>query len=137
MMSFSSTSASLSRAVRSRLPTSVRTFAAAIDVEHGRGQWKTYGNVENYKPGKFQIKTFNKLSPVGLERFDQDEYEVVKGEDGFGQNAHAILLRSHKLQEDDVPHTTRAIARYDQQSEDDTHTQIHLLANDEFIDSLV
>eukprot|EP00527_Entomoneis_sp_CCMP2396_P004955 CAMPEP_0198142324 /NCGR_PEP_ID=MMETSP1443-20131203/5130_1 /TAXON_ID=186043 /ORGANISM="Entomoneis sp., Strain CCMP2396" /LENGTH=478 /DNA_ID=CAMNT_0043805295 /DNA_START=76 /DNA_END=1512 /DNA_ORIENTATION=- len=87
--------------------------AAAIDIEHGRGQWKTYGNIENYKPGKFQIKTFNKLSPVGLERFADQDYEVVKGEDqdGQGSNAHAILIRSHKLSDDDVPHTTRAIAR--------------------------
>jgi len=87
-----------------------RTFAAAIDVEHGRGQWKTYGNVETYKPGRFQIKTFNKISPVGLDRFSRDDYQVVNDEEEAG-NAHAILLRSHKLQEAEIPHTTRAIAR--------------------------
>ncbi|KAL7567784.1 hypothetical protein ACA910_000537 [Epithemia clementina (nom. ined.)] len=84
-----------------------------IDVEHGRGQWKTYGNVSSYKPGKFQIKTFNKISPIGLSRFSQEYYDVVAEGDGdqAAANAHAIILRSHKLQEHEIPHTTRAIAR--------------------------
>ena len=38
--------------------------SSGIDVEHGRGQWKTYGNVDKYKPGKFQIMTRNKVSIV-------------------------------------------------------------------------
>jgi D-3-phosphoglycerate dehydrogenase len=79
-------------------------------VEHGRGHWKTYGDLENYKPGKFQIKTFNKISPVGLARFPADNYDV-RGNDEEAANAHAILMRSHKLKEEEVAHTVRAIAR--------------------------
>lgn len=98
--------------------TVVRTFAD-VEVEHARGNWKTYGNLESYKPGNFHILTFNKISPVGLARFPSDRYDVFAGDSsGTDQhaaacksNAHAILLRSHKLQEDQVPHTVRAIAR--------------------------
>jgi len=82
---------------------------ADISVEHGRGAWKTYGDVTSYQPGKFQIKTYNKISPIGLSKFPSDQYEVKSGEEAA--NAHAILLRSHKLQEDEVNLTVRAIAR--------------------------
>lgn len=84
---------------------------STVEVEHGRGEWKTYGDIDNYEQGKYQIKTFNKISPVGLARFHKDDYDVRTGDDEAA-NAHAILLRSHKLQEDDVPKTVRAIARY-------------------------
>jgi len=86
------------------------TRAFAVQVEHGRGPWKTYGVVESYNPGKYQIKTFNKISPTGLERFPEKSYDVRTG-DEEAANAHAILLRSHKLKEEDVAHTCRAIAR--------------------------
>jgi len=96
--------------VMGAVTAATRTFADVM-VEHGRGQWKTYGDLENYTPGKHQIKCFNKISPKGLERFPSDEYDVrLEGEEA--RNAHAILLRSHKLQESEVPHTVRAIARY-------------------------
>lgn len=85
-----------------------RVMSTVVEIEHGRGSWQTYGDVDNYEQGKYQIKTFNKISPVGLARFQQDQYDV---RDGDAANAHAILLRSHKLQEDDVPTTVRAIAR--------------------------
>ena len=95
---------------RSAVPSLIVRGMADIAVEHGRGQWKTYGDLSSYKPGKFQIKCFNKISPVGLARFPEDIYDIrPDGEDG--PNAHAILLRSHKLQEDEVAHTVRAIAR--------------------------
>lgn len=91
-------------------PSLVVRGLADIAVEHGRGQWKTYGDLASYKPGKFQIKCFNKISPVGLARFPEDVYDVrTDGEDA--PNAHAILMRSHKLQETEVAHTVRAIAR--------------------------
>eukprot|EP00980_Cylindrotheca_fusiformis_P030361 scaffold24708_cov162-Cylindrotheca_fusiformis.AAC.1 len=83
---------------------------AAVQVEHGRDRWATYGDLENYKQGKYQIKTFNKISPIGLGRFPAEEYDL-RPEDKEAANAHAILLRSYKLQEDDVPNTVRAIAR--------------------------
>jgi hypothetical protein len=103
----------------SRLCRNVTTTTKGnIQVEHGRGQWKTYGDVESYKPGHFQIKTFNKLSPIGLSRFPDDSYDVISTENAekegkkIAANAHAILLRSYNLKEVDVPHTVRAIARY-------------------------
>jgi len=88
-----------------------RSMSSNVEVEHGRGDWKTYGDIDNYEQGKYQIKTFNKISPVGLARFHKDNYDVRTGDDEAA-NAHAILLRSHKLQESDVPTTVRAIARY-------------------------
>lgn len=98
----------------SRLPAlsmAVRTFADVdIEVEHGRGEWKTYGDLENYKPGKHQIQTFNKISPIGLARFPEEHYDVFTG-DQVAPAGHAILLRSHKLQLEEVAHTVRAIAR--------------------------
>ena len=57
--------------------------------------------------GRFRVKTFNAISPVGLEKFPGDAYDVG----GEEPNPHAILLRSHKLQESDVDITVRAIAR--------------------------
>ncbi|CAJ1959212.1 unnamed protein product [Cylindrotheca closterium] len=87
----------------------MRAFAD-VEVEHLAGKWATYGDLENYKQGKYQIKTFNKISPVGLSRFPDDEYDI-RDQDKEAANAHAILLRSHKLQESDVPQTVRAIAR--------------------------
>ena len=100
------------RPTSTRMP-SIRCASTPVDnvnVEHGRGEWKTYGDLSNYKQGKYQIKTFNKISPVGLARFPGDDYDVRTGDDEAA-NAHAILLRSHKLQEEDVPKTVRAIAR--------------------------
>jgi len=82
---------------------------ADVSVEHGRGEYKTFGDPTSYQPGKFQIKTYNKISPDGLKKFPGSQYEIREG-DGAA-NAHAVLLRSHKLQEDEVPHTVRAIAR--------------------------
>eukprot|EP00545_Synedropsis_sp_CCMP1620_P004959 CAMPEP_0119008304 /NCGR_PEP_ID=MMETSP1176-20130426/3598_1 /TAXON_ID=265551 /ORGANISM="Synedropsis recta cf, Strain CCMP1620" /LENGTH=466 /DNA_ID=CAMNT_0006960613 /DNA_START=51 /DNA_END=1447 /DNA_ORIENTATION=+ len=107
----------LARNITQRLPRNLsaviastrRTFAD-IQVEHGRGDWQTFGDIEKYTPGKFQIKTINKISPVGLKEFPDDSYDVRTGEMD-ASNAHAILLRSHKLQEDDIPKTCRAIAR--------------------------
>ena len=88
----------------------IRGLAATVEVEHGRGQWKTYGDIGNYHQGKYQIKCFNKISPLGLSRFPSEEYDV-RPDGTAAANAHAILLRSHKLQESDVPKTVRAIAR--------------------------
>jgi len=87
-----------------------RPMSSNVEVEHGRGEWMTYGDIDNYKQGKYQIKTLNKISPVGLARFHKDNYDVRTGDDEAA-NAHAILMRSHKLQEADVPTTVRAIAR--------------------------
>lgn len=89
-----------------------RRSLSDISVDHGRGEWKTYGDLENYKPGRYQIKTFNKISPSGLARFPSENFSVA-ADDGSDHvdSSHAILLRSHKLKEDQVSHTVRAIAR--------------------------
>merc|ERR1712071_426450 len=49
-------------------------------------------------------------SPVGLNQFPEDKYEVISG-DKEGHDTHAILLRSYKLKEEEVKPTVRAIAR--------------------------
>ncbi len=82
-----------------------------VDIHNYRKEWKTYGDIDNYTPGKFTIQTFNKISPQGLKRFGDESYVVRASEDGNCGNPHAILLRSHKLQEDEIMHTVRAIAR--------------------------
>ena len=54
-----------------------------------------------------QILTLNQISVKGLERFPRDGYEIAS------EFAHpdAILLRSHKLQPDDIADSVLAIAR--------------------------
>lgn len=107
-------SAASRRQVQSRsLSCLIRSFSG-IDVsqDHYKDEWKTYGDIENYNDGKFQIKTFNKVSAKGLQRFGEDTYDV-RGDSKEAANAHAILLRSHKLKEEEVAHTVRAIARCD------------------------
>mmetsp|Transcript_34015 Transcript_34015/g.102483 ORF Transcript_34015/g.102483 Transcript_34015/m.102483 type:complete len:450 (+) Transcript_34015:158-1507(+) len=59
---------------------------------------------------RFVVKTFNKISPGGLARFRPEMYRI-KPSDAAPPVAHAILLRSHKIQDEDVPLTCRAIAR--------------------------
>ena len=53
------------------------------------------------------VKTFNAISPKGLARYPADQYSV--GPDIEGE--HAIMLRSHVLQDEEVGDTVRCIAR--------------------------
>ena len=55
----------------------------------------------------YKVKTFNRISVKGLDKFPREEYEVG------GDIAHpdAILLRSHKLHDEALPETLKAIAR--------------------------
>lgn len=55
----------------------------------------------------YKIKTFNQISVKGLERFSRENYEV--GSD-MG-HPDAILLRSHKLQNESLPDSVLAVAR--------------------------
>jgi len=81
-----------------------------IDVEHYTSGWNIT-DVEDYlRPGKYCVQTFNKISPIGLARFPEKFYSVDARENATGP-AHAILLRSHKLQETEVDVSVRAIAR--------------------------
>ena len=54
-----------------------------------------------------RIRTYNALSSKGLKRFDPEWFEVGEGVD----HPNAILLRSHKLQEAEIPNSVAAIAR--------------------------
>ncbi|HYC35186.1 MAG TPA: phosphoglycerate dehydrogenase [Usitatibacter sp.] len=54
-----------------------------------------------------RIAVFNAISAKGLERFPPESYTVGKGL----ADADAILLRSHVLQEADVPASVKAIGR--------------------------
>ena len=55
----------------------------------------------------YHIKTFNKISPVGLNKFDPECYAVGDDE----QNEDGILVRSAKLHDYDFPENLLAIAR--------------------------
>ncbi len=55
----------------------------------------------------YNIKTFNKISPNGLERFNKDKYVV--GDDI--ENADGALVRSASLHEMEFPADLKAIAR--------------------------
>lgn len=55
----------------------------------------------------FKIKTYNAISPRGLERFGADKYQVGKDI----ESPDAYLLRSHKLHGEPVPDSLLAVAR--------------------------
>ena len=55
----------------------------------------------------FKVRTYNKISVKGLERFSRQNYEV--GSD-IG-HPDAFLLRSQKLQGVEIPATLLAVAR--------------------------
>lgn len=90
-----------SRSVWSPLP---------VDIEHYTSGWNIEDIEEFTQKGHYAVQTFNKISPKGLARFPEDLYTVQAKENATGP-AHAILLRSHKLQEDEVDVSVRAIAR--------------------------
>jgi len=55
----------------------------------------------------YQIKTFNRISPIGLNRFDAEHYHV--GEDV--ENPHGIVVRSAKLLDYEFPSDLLGISR--------------------------
>lgn len=55
----------------------------------------------------FHIKTFNKISSKGLNRFGADKYEVSADI----EKPDAYVLRSHKLHGEEVPESLLAVAR--------------------------
>ena len=55
----------------------------------------------------YQIKTFNKISPVGLNRFEPEVYNVGDS----GENEDAIRVRSAKLLDYEFPANLKAISR--------------------------
>ena len=54
-----------------------------------------------------RIKTYNAIASEGLDRFELKRYEI--GQDIA--NPDALLLRSYKLQEDEIPDSVTALAR--------------------------
>ena len=55
----------------------------------------------------YKIRTYNQISSKGLDRFPRDQYEIASEfsePDGF-------LLRSHKLHNEEIPATLKAVAR--------------------------
>mmetsp|Transcript_30742 Transcript_30742/g.74940 ORF Transcript_30742/g.74940 Transcript_30742/m.74940 type:complete len:489 (-) Transcript_30742:306-1772(-) len=65
----------------------------------------------DYDGPAFNIQTFNAISPVGLQKFPGGKYKINADVDKLGGEPHAILLRSHKVQVEEVKPTVRAIAR--------------------------
>jgi D-3-phosphoglycerate dehydrogenase len=55
----------------------------------------------------YRIRTFNEIAAKGLERFPADEFVVGSASD----DPHAILLRSHRLGDEDLNEGLRAVAR--------------------------
>ena len=55
---------------------------------------------------KFQIQTFNAISPHGLKRFPQSSFMLTGSSgavpDGVENEPHSIMLRSHKLKTEEV-----------------------------------
>uniref|UniRef100_A0A7S4R3W8 phosphoglycerate dehydrogenase n=1 Tax=Ditylum brightwellii TaxID=49249 RepID=A0A7S4R3W8_9STRA len=91
-------------------PLTERAGSVLIDIDHYASGWNIADIEEFTKAGKYQIQTFNKISEKGLQQFPPEKYEI-KPAAWEANNAHAILLRSHKLQESEVDVTVRAIAR--------------------------
>lgn len=81
-----------------------------VDIEHYTSGWNIEDISDFTKQGQYTVQTFNKISPIGLARFPSDLYSV-SAKEGSSTPAHALLLRSHKLQEEEVDVTVRAIAR--------------------------
>ena len=84
-----------------------------IEFEHLSSGWSNVADVEEFKKqdGKYQLQTFNKISPQGLATYPKDQYDVEAYADANGRPAHALMLRSHKLQEEEVGASVRCIAR--------------------------
>ena len=55
----------------------------------------------------YRIQTFNKISPLGLSKFDPERYSVSDSE----SNPDGILVRSAKLLDYEFPSSLLAIAR--------------------------
>eukprot|EP00526_Cylindrotheca_closterium_P011969 CAMPEP_0113634564 /NCGR_PEP_ID=MMETSP0017_2-20120614/18004_1 /TAXON_ID=2856 /ORGANISM="Cylindrotheca closterium" /LENGTH=472 /DNA_ID=CAMNT_0000545281 /DNA_START=8 /DNA_END=1426 /DNA_ORIENTATION=- /assembly_acc=CAM_ASM_000147 len=83
-----------------------------IEFEHLSSGWSNVEDLEEFKKsGRYALQTFNKISPQGLATYPKEEYDVEAYADANGRPAHALMLRSHKLQEEEVGTSVRCIAR--------------------------
>jgi len=64
-----------------------------------------------YSGSSFNVKTFNAISPVGLNKFPKGKYAVSGDDKELPGDPMAMMLRSHKLQVSEVPSTVRGIVR--------------------------
>ena len=55
----------------------------------------------------YQIKTFNRIAPIGLDRFDPEHYSVSED----AENPHGIVVRSAKLLDYEFPSDLLGISR--------------------------
>lgn len=55
----------------------------------------------------YKVKTYNKISVKGLDRFGRDKYEVASDIN----EPDAYILRSHKLHDETLPASVKAVAR--------------------------
>ncbi|MGD9659942.1 MAG: phosphoglycerate dehydrogenase [Porticoccaceae bacterium] len=55
----------------------------------------------------FKVRTYNTISPLGLNRFPRDRYDVAPGL----EQPEAIILRSQKLHDEVIPSSVLAIGR--------------------------
>ena len=80
-------------------------------VDHFVSGWDEE-KVEKFKDTeKYCTQTFNNISQVGLSVFTKDLYDVLPQDKADDRPAHALMLRSHKLKEEEVLPSVRAIAR--------------------------
>lgn len=84
-----------------------------VDVEHYTSGWNVDDIKDYTAPGKYVVHTYNKISPIGLSKLPSQYYNVSAASDAKSNDslAHAILLRSHKLQVNEIDVPVRAIAR--------------------------
>jgi len=59
----------------------------------------------------FSVKTYNAISPVGLDKFPKGKYSVSGDDAALEGPPMAMMLRSHKLQVSEVAPTVRGIVR--------------------------
>merc|ERR1712238_229438 len=82
-----------------------------VEFDHLVSGWDK-DEVEKFKNSeKFCVSTFNKISVVGLSEFPKDLYDTVPNDEAEGRPAHALMLRSHKLKEEEILPSVRATAR--------------------------
>lgn len=108
----SRTCARSSRSLPSLAAATARSYSGSRNqVDHFVSGWDET-EVDKFKDAdKYCTQTFNKISQVGLSVFSKDMYDVLPNESADGRPAHALMLRSHKLKEEEVLPSVRAIAR--------------------------
>ena len=69
------------------------------------------GEVDGYGGKGFTIKTYNAISPVGLNKYPKGKYVVSGNDADLPDPAMGVMLRSQKLKVEDINPEVRAIVR--------------------------